>query len=228
MLEGVLASVLNRFLASYVDGLNTNQLNVAIWSGDVKLRNLRLKRSALDKLRLPIDVKEGYLGQLTLTIPWSNIKGKSVRMLIENVSLLAVPRDASVPVDEAEEDERQQALKQQKLIQSELLYSGALEKTEEDAQKTESFMSSLFTRIVDNVQVTVRNIHIRYEDALSSPEHPFSLGITLAELSAVSTDGNWEPTFVHNSASGIHKLARLDSLSIYWDCLLYTSDAADE
>ena len=217
MLEGVLASVLNRFLASYVDGLNTNQLNVAIWSGDVKLRNLRLKRSALDKLRLPIDVKEGYLGQLTLTIPWSNIKGKSVRMLIENVSLLAVPRDASVPVDEAEEDERQQALKQQKLIQSELLYSGALEKTEEDAQKTESFMSSLFTRIVDNVQVTVRNIHIRYEDALSSPEHPFSLGITLAELSAVSTDGNWEPTFVHNSASGIHKLARLDSLSIYWD-----------
>ena len=178
MLEGVLASVLNRFLASYVDGLNTNQLNVAIWSGDVKLRNLRLKRSALDKLRLPIDVKEGYLGQLTLTIPWSNIKGKSVRMLIENVSLLAVPRDASVPVDEAEEDERQQALKQQKLIQSELLYSGALEKTEEDAQKTESFMSSLFTRIVDNVQVTVRNIHIRYEDALSSPEHPFSLGIT--------------------------------------------------
>ena len=62
MLEGVLASILNRFLASYVDGLNTNQLNVAIWSGDVKLRNLRLKRSALDKLRLPIDVKEG--------LPW--------------------------------------------------------------------------------------------------------------------------------------------------------------
>ena len=77
MLEGVLASILNRFRASYVDGLNTNQLNVAIWSGDVKLRNLRLKRSALDKLRLPIDVKEGYLGQLTLTIPWSNLKGKA-------------------------------------------------------------------------------------------------------------------------------------------------------
>ena len=111
MLEGVLASILNRFLASYVDGLNTNQLNVAIWSGDVKLRNLRLKRSALDKLRLPIDVKEGYLGQLTLTIPWSNLKGKPVRMLIENVSLLAVPRDASMPIDEAEEEERRQTLK---------------------------------------------------------------------------------------------------------------------
>ncbi|WFD18280.1 Vacuolar protein sorting-associated protein 13 [Malassezia caprae] len=216
MLEGVLATVLNRFLAAYVDGLNTNQLNVGIWSGDVKLRNLRLKRSALDKLRLPIDVKEGYLGQLTLSIPWSNLKGKPVRVLVENVSLLAAPRDASVAIDEAEEDERCQAVKQQKLAQAELLTAGVAE-AEEDSQKTESFISSLVTRIVDNVQVTVRNIHIRYEDCLSDPAHPFSMGITLAELSAVSTDENWEPTFVHNSSSGIHKLARLDSLSIYWN-----------
>ena len=108
MLESVLASVLNRFLAPYVDGLNTKQLNVGIWSGDVKLRNLRLKRSALDKFRLPVDVKEGYLGQLTLSIPWSNLKGKPVRVLVENVSLLASPRDASMEVDEKEEDERAQ------------------------------------------------------------------------------------------------------------------------
>ena len=70
MLEGVLASVLNRFLAEYVDGLNTSQLNIGIWSGDVTLRNLRLKRTALDKFQLPLDVKEGYLGRLTLSIPW--------------------------------------------------------------------------------------------------------------------------------------------------------------
>ena len=63
----------------------------------------------------------------------------------------------------------------------------------------------------------MRNIHLRYEDALSSPEHPFSIGFMLAELSAVSTDENWEPTFVQNSAGGIHKLARLDSLSVYWN-----------
>ncbi|WFD25298.1 Vacuolar protein sorting-associated protein 13 [Malassezia nana] len=229
MLEGVLATVLNRFLAAYVDGLNTNQLNVGIWSGDVKLRNLRLKRSALDKLRLPIDVKEGYLGQLTLSIPWSNLKGKPVRVLVENVSLLAAPRDASVAIDEEEEDKRAQAVKQQKLAQSEILSAGVIG-TEEDSQKTESFISSLVTRIVDNVQVTVRNIHIRYEDCLSNPEHPFSVGITLAELSAVSTDENWEPTFVHNSASGIHKLARLDSLSIYWntDAEFLTSSSSEE
>ncbi|KAL9941010.1 hypothetical protein V8E36_000498 [Tilletia maclaganii] len=220
MLEGVLASVLNRFLASYVDGLNTSQLNVGIWSGDVKLRNLRLKTSALDKFRLPIDVKEGYLGDLTLSIPWSNLKGKPVRVLIENVYLLAAPKNAAAEFDEAEEEERAQAAKQEKLANAELLGrndSQAMGISAADAQKNESFTSSLITKIVDNVQITVRNIHIRYEDTLSNPSHPFSAGITLAEFSAVSTDGNWNPTFVQNTTDGIHKLARLESLSAYWD-----------
>ncbi|UZJ53507.1 hypothetical protein CBS101457_002827 [Exobasidium rhododendri] len=220
MLEGVLASVLNRFLASYVDGLNTSQLNVGIWSGDVKLKNLRLKTSALDKFRLPIDVKEGYLGDLTLSIPWSNLKGKPVRVLVENVYLLAAPKNASVQVDEDEEEERAQAAKQEKLANAELLGRDGPQEiamSTEDAQKNESFTSSLVTKIIDNLQITVRNIHIRYEDDLSNPEHPFSAGLTLAEFSAVSTDGNWNPTFIQNSSEGIHKLARLESLAVYWD-----------
>ncbi|PWZ02331.1 hypothetical protein BCV70DRAFT_172197 [Testicularia cyperi] len=220
MLEGVLASLLNRLLAAYVDGLNTSQLNVGIWSGDVKLRNLRLKTSALDKFRLPIDVKEGYLGDLTLSIPWSNLKGKPVRILVENVYLLAAPKSASAEVDEDEEEQRAQAAKQEKLANAELLgRDGAqgMALSQEDAQKNQSFTSSLITKIVDNLQFTVRNIHIRYEDSLSNPEHPFSAGITLAEFSAVSTDADWNPTFIQNSADGIHKLARLESLSVYWD-----------
>ncbi|MCO5580104.1 hypothetical protein L7F22_033970 [Adiantum nelumboides] len=47
--------------------------------------------------------------------------------------------------------------------------------------------------------------------------HPFAAGLTLAEFSAVSTDKDWKPTFVQNSAEGIHKLARLESLAAYWD-----------
>ncbi|CEH13766.1 Vacuolar protein sorting-associated protein [Ceraceosorus bombacis] len=218
MLEGVLASVLNRFLASYVDGLNTSQLNVGIWSGDVKLRNLRLKTSALDKFRLPIDVKEGFLGDLTLSIPWSNLKGKPVRVLVENVYLLAAPKEASVEIDDEEEEERAQAAKLEKLANAELLgTSSSIGVSEADAQKNESFTSSLVTKIVDNLQITVRNIHVRYEDKLSNPEHPFSAGLTLAEFSAVSTDADWNPTFIQNSQEGIHKLARLESLAAYWD-----------
>ncbi|BGP36549.1 Vacuolar protein sorting-associated protein 13 [Rhodotorula kratochvilovae] len=217
MLEGVVAGVLNRFLAAYVDNLNTNQLNVGIWSGDVKLRNLRLKKEALDKFRLPVDVVEGYLGDLTLSIPWSNLGGKPVRVLVENVYLLAVPTDSSKATPE-EDEARAQASKIEKLENAELLStSPAPGLTSEEEQKNQSFTASLINKIVDNLQIEVRNIHVRYEDKLSVPGHPFSVGLTLARFSAVSTDANWQPAYITNAKGGVHKLATLDSLAVYFD-----------
>lgn len=54
--------------------------------------NLELKKEALDQMKLPLNVLEGHLGQLTLQIPWSNLKGKPVKIIIEDVFLLAAPR----------------------------------------------------------------------------------------------------------------------------------------
>ncbi|GAA6031882.1 hypothetical protein JCM8097_003317 [Rhodosporidiobolus ruineniae] len=217
VLESVVSGVLNRFLSAYVDNLNSNQLNVGIWSGDVKLRNLRLKKEALDKFRLPVDVIEGYLGELTLSIPWSNLAGKPVRVLVENVYLLAVPTDSSKATPE-EDAARAQAAKLEKLENAEILTAHQTSgMSAEEEQKNQSFTASLVTKIVDNLQFEVRNIHIRYEDKLSVPGHPFSVGLTLANFSAVSTDAHWQPTFITNPAGGIHKLASLDSLAIYFD-----------
>ncbi|GAA5969299.1 hypothetical protein JCM11641_007543 [Rhodosporidiobolus odoratus] len=217
VLESVVSGVLNRFLSAYVDNLNSNQLNVGIWSGDVKLKNLRLKKEALDKFRLPVDVIEGYLGELTLSIPWSNLAGKPVRVLVENVYLLAVPTDSSKATPE-EDAARAQAAKLEKLENAELLTTQPTSgMSAEEEQKNQSFTASLVTKIVDNLQIEVRNIHVRYEDKLSVPGHPFSAGLTLAGFSAVSTDGNWKPTFITNPTGGIHKLANLDSLAVYFD-----------
>ena len=46
--------------------------------------------------------------------------------------------------------------------------------SQEEQQKQQSFTSSLVTAIVDNVQITVKNIHVRYEDSISDPGHPFA------------------------------------------------------
>ncbi|KAK4050444.1 Vacuolar protein sorting-associated protein 13 [Microbotryomycetes sp. JL201] len=217
MLESVLAGVLNRFLSAYVDNLNTGQLNVGIWSGDVKLRNLRLKKEALDKFRLPVDVVEGYLGDLTLSIPWSNLGGKPVRVLIENVYLLATPTDSSKTTPE-EDAARAQAAKLEKLEHAELMTTTPTSGMSlEEEKKNQSFTTSLVNKIVDNLQLEIRNIHIRYEDKLSVPGHPFSVGLTLSHFSAVSTDDNWKPAYVVNPMNGVHKLAKLESLAVYFD-----------
>jgi vacuolar protein sorting-associated protein 13A/C len=217
MLEGLVAGLLNRFLGMYVKNFDPTQLKVGIWSGDVKLRNLELRREALDQLKLPINVIEGHLGELTLYIPWSNIRGAPVKVFIEDVYLLASPKEEA-EYDEDEEERRRQRLKMEKLESAELLKDrNKAGMSQEEQKKNQSFAQSLATKITDNLQITVKNIHIRYEDSISAPGHPFALGFTLEEFSAVSADGQWTPSFIQDSSTATHKLATLGALAVYWN-----------
>ena len=217
MLEGLVASLLNRFLGMYIRNFDPGQLKVGIWSGDVKLRDLELRREALDQLKLPINVVEGHLGQLTLKIPWSNLRGQPVQVYIEDVFMLAAPKE-DAEYDEEEEERRRQAVKIEKLDSAEMLKDRNQEgMSQEEQQKNQSFTDSLVTKIVDNLQITVKNIHVRYEDSISAPGHPFALGVTLEEFSAISTDGEWKPTYIQDSNGPTHKLATLGALAVYWN-----------
>ncbi|GKZ27080.1 hypothetical protein AbraCBS73388_003718, partial [Aspergillus brasiliensis] len=217
MLEGLVANLLNRTLGMYIKNFDGRQLNIGIWSGDVKLHNLELRREALDQLRLPLNVVEGHVGELTLSIPWSNLRGKPVKVDIEDVFLLAAPKEDQ-DYDPEEEEKRAHHLKMEKIESAEMLKERNTEgMSQEEQRRNQSFTQSLVTAVVDNLQISIKNVHFRYEDSISSPDHPFALGVTLKELSAVSTDSEWNPTFIQSTSSTTHKLAILGALAIYWN-----------
>jgi hypothetical protein len=70
MFEQQIAYWLNVYLGKYVHGLDAESLRISVWQGDVELRNLALKPEALQDLDLPITVKAGVLGRLTLKACW--------------------------------------------------------------------------------------------------------------------------------------------------------------
>lgn len=230
MLESLAATLLNRVLGSYVENFDPAQLNVGIWSGNVKLRNLKLRKDCLDGLNLPVDVKFGMLGELVLNVPWSSLKNKPVKIVIEDCYLLCTPRDMA-SLQSQEQVERELRVKLHKLAEWELANQArqaAEDPTGQDAEN-ESFMQSLMTKVVDNLQVTIKNIHVRYEDMnqLFSKE-ACSVGITLSELSAVSTDSSWTPSFMSMTQDVTHKLLTLNSLCLYWNTKSTTIEEEDE
>ncbi|KAL9537779.1 hypothetical protein MBANPS3_011470 [Mucor bainieri] len=214
MLESVVSTLLNRVLGAYVSNLNYSQLKVGIWSGEVTLRDLKLRREALDKFNLPVDVLEGYLGELTLTIPWNNLRGKPVVIHVKDAYVLAVPRNESTMTAE-ELAQRDQDAKMRKLENAELMVDANEHDAAEDA-KNNTFANQLLTKILNNLQFSITNIHIRYEDDIST-DHRFAAGVTLSELSAITTDENWIANTISETVNTIHKLATLESLSVYWD-----------
>lgn len=79
----------------------------------------------------------------------------------------------------------------------------------------------MVTNIIENLELKIRNVHIRYEDAISIPHHQFSCGITIDSLSARSCDENWQSGFTSawNQNTASFKLVELESMCLYWDLL---------
>lgn len=69
----------------------------------------------------------------------------------------------------------------------------------------DGFVERLIAHIIKNVQLKIRNIHIRYEDKITQPGKPFCLGITLKNLEMVTTDETWNPTLVQEAVTKIFK-----------------------
>jgi hypothetical protein len=103
MFEGLVVTILNRYLGAYVTGLNRDTLRLGVWQGDVQLEGLSLRKDALRDLDLPIDVKAGFTGKLTLSIPWTQLRTKPVSIQIDDLYVLAGPFTVGDYDAEAEE-----------------------------------------------------------------------------------------------------------------------------
>jgi VPS13-like, N-terminal/Vacuolar sorting-associated protein 13, extended-chorein len=110
----------------------------------------------------------GHLGHLTLNIPWANLTSKPAEIIIEDLYLLVVPEGHSNNIDVDEEEARAQASKQERLKNAEVLRQSSSAAIGE-GEKNPGLFESLINKVVNNLQITVKNIHIRYEDNLSVP-----------------------------------------------------------
>ena len=59
MFEGVISSILTKYLSRYVQNLNTEQLSMGLFGGDIELLDLEVRDDALDGMHLPLQVKRG-------------------------------------------------------------------------------------------------------------------------------------------------------------------------
>ncbi|KAL1474070.1 hypothetical protein MTO96_021591 [Rhipicephalus appendiculatus] len=85
-----------------------------------------------------------------------------------------------------------------------------------ELDKPRGFVENFLGTIMNNVQVSVQNVHIRYEDALSSARQPFACGIVLQSLTAITTSSKWKPIQLDSSSKTTYKLVKLESFSVYW------------
>ncbi|XP_058447485.1 intermembrane lipid transfer protein Vps13D isoform X2 [Malaya genurostris] len=227
MLRELIAWVLNNYLGKYVENLNTAQLTIALLSGQVELENLPLRKDALRYSGLSLKIISGTIGKVKLTVPVRQFRTASWCLNIDNVNVVCGPIDLN---------EWNQEIEQQTELDFKIAALDRLEakwRAQRETPVTEgsyyassysgwlSYGTSLMTNIVENLQLKVNGIHIRYEDAITIPNQRFACGITIDALSAQSCDANWIPGQTSNWAQqqATFKLVELTNFAIYWDPL---------
>lgn len=213
--QKIVTTLIDKYLRQYLEGLDSNALIIHLKKGDITLNNLRLKSEAIDGLSVPISLSFGYVGRLVVKVPWAHLSSEPVIAEVEEVLLVLIPRKARV-WNETLENERRQALKQQRLDAWEMLESGMEdERKKAGGSIKNNLISKIINNAVNNIQIIVRNVHIRYEDDTGETDKPFVMGATLEEVSVRSTDANWESHFFREVQKSVFKLALLRNLSVY-------------
>ncbi|TMW57311.1 hypothetical protein Poli38472_003236 [Pythium oligandrum] len=212
MLEGPLKSWIVHFLGQYVES-ETILVSSKLWKSSerLKLENLTLKKSVIPGW-LPFRLKTGFIGQFEVDLPISAIFGSgSAKIRFSDVLIVLAP----IRHDEEEQREEEESLIDEKLdnLEQDLVDRWQGPRVPEYMVHHESegyfgvdgWLGRTITKLIDNLQVDVRNLHIRIEgmwypssgprsytlSSRSTPGTKFAVGVSLGALSAVTTPSNW-------------------------------------
>ncbi|XP_056015608.1 intermembrane lipid transfer protein VPS13A-like isoform X3 [Ostrea edulis] len=228
MIKDRLVSLINQYVGQFVENINQDNLNYSVLGGNVELKDLVLKPNALvDFLTLQLgkeqafDVKVGHLDYIRLSIPWANLfGGTEVRLELDGLYLLLSPVSVNV-ANKQRVEELEQKLKQAMLR---ALDPSVLQKVSKEVEKHPGLFEKIGKYILNNIQIKISNVHIRYEDSISNPASPFAAGGILGGLYIFTTNDRWEEAELDSTAKILHKLGRVSDLSVYWNPRVDNSD----
>ena len=159
MFESVVVSVLNSALGKFVQGIDSDALSISVFKGEVELHDLQLKPSAFDDLGVPVTLVAGHVGHIKLYADWKNLSTKAIRIEIDGVFACIKPQ----PDFKAKSSN---PVKRARLAADTLAWKAA---QNGDSDPKEAKAQSLFVqKIIDNVQVSLTNVHIRVEDGITA------------------------------------------------------------
>ncbi|RLN51422.1 hypothetical protein BBJ29_007448 [Phytophthora kernoviae] len=236
MLEKVVESVLEEYVSEWVEGLDSEKMKVALFAGKVEFRDLRMRGAALDKFQLPMKMKSGSVGRLSIKVPWKRLTSQGVKIQVEDVFLVVQPTnlgDAGADEDDDSYLLRTRWAKQQEVRMLEILEKVKSDGTaasgdgdtdgagDSDPTASWGYRKKILNTILDNVTFEFTNIHIRYEDSkhVASPI-PLALGLMIDSIIISTTNANGQAEFVDRAQARtafVHRRLEMTQASVYSD-----------
>ena len=144
---------------------------------------------------------------LCVKIPWKNLYTEKWEVTVDGLVIIVVPNNSI----EYNEEKEAQYLHQVKLATLDRIEASKERKRLKDLGKEnetqDGFIEKLAAQVIRNIQISVNDIHVRYEDGITSK--PFASGFVMKNLVIKSTEGLGSNDF-------IDKVMCIDGFLLYW------------
>ena len=226
MTSSLLNFIFEKFLASIVE-IDTSKTQLSIFSGEIELKNLKIKDEIFQNLNLPfIEVVHGYVGTLKIDLSMPFFYDNPINVLVEKIFFHARLKNIN-KLNEEEEIKNMEELKKAALLKAEQVYAQIEEikkqneESESKKKKDEKKSPGLVQKIINNLSVVINDVMIKFDDEISYPDVPYSVGIILDSVIIKSTKNDFKilPDNESIPYSEIkYKVVIVDNFSIYMDC----------
>lgn len=188
------------------------------------MENVPIRRDALRSFGIPVEALSGSIGRIKLQIPVRQFRTSPWSIVIERVYGVFGPKDLN-DWDNDKEKESEHAYKLRILDAREANWRV------ENGCHAESYYSlsysnwinygaSLATNIIENLELKINDVHLRYEDTVNIPNSPRAAGIRINSISVQSCDSSWQPGTKNPDLQKVSfKLLELNDFLFYWDKL---------
>ncbi|XP_022960657.1 uncharacterized protein LOC111461381 isoform X1 [Cucurbita moschata] len=212
MFERLVGQLLVGYLGRYVKDIQKEKLKITFWNEEILLENVELILEAFDYLQLPFALKQGRVGRLSIKIPWKKLGWDPIIIILEDIYISASQRDDEEWSSDVVE-KREFAGKKAKIAAAEL---AKLSRRVSDNQAGQSFISYITAKILDNIQISIRNFHVMFHDMTGDLGH-IKLGLKFSSLK-IMKQILLGALAGRTRGSQVNKLMEIVGLEIYCSC----------
>ena len=226
MLEALIEKLILSYFGDYIENLDRNKLSLGLWSGSLTLEDIKINPKSINKFKLPFKFLFGKIKKLSLFIPWKENFSVPTEIIIESIQIVLTVTSDSDKWEYTDYNNYENKLyyllqfsneRMLQLTQSFIEETKKLENSDQVSnEKQNSFWDGIFVKVLDNLQVKFKNVHIRIEAPFDN--NHTSLGISLEEMFVVNTNEEWEEEFIDRNVNkniNIFKLLKISNFGIY-------------
>ena len=212
MASNIINWIIDKYLNNILE-INKDLTKSSLLTGEIQMANLKIKPEIFTLFNLPFfELVHGYVGKLRIKVKLPRVHLHPIRVEVENVFFHAKQKKLSNINKEGE------------IKFMEGFKDSSLQMLEEFKNELNNFQDelnpNLLSKIINNIEINVSNICMRFDDEISYTLTPFSFGVLIKNVKLKTVDKDFkevESKYSLPFEEINNKIIQIENFAVYLD-----------